>query len=113
MTPRAWQTLMFTFASVFTAPFALVLLVLAVPILVPTMAYAPLGTFLLYAYMFVPSPIGIVVSIGGAWFVWSAIRSRPDTRLRFYLLLIYALILSAVLAYISWWHITGQRYDLP
>ena len=114
MTHRAMRILNFTLASVFTAPFVLLLALFAIFTAFPSLrGPSPIADLAFLGFYFVSGPLGVAaVALAGA-FVWFSSRTRQGSKPQLYALLSYAVILAFYVAYLGWWYGTGQKLEGP
>ena len=113
MATHTRHTRSFIMASVLSAPF--VLLLLAVAFLAGTSSSTPewLAISLLYAYVVISGPVGVVATLVTWGAVAFAFLHRNGSKIVLALLVIYAAVLACYSTYLLWWYGTGQRLDLP
>jgi hypothetical protein len=115
MTRRTQQILSFALASVFSAPFVLVLALFGLLASFPSLrAPSPsIGDVVFLAFFLIPGPIGFVgIALAGAC-VWMAFRNRTGSSAQLYALVFYAAVLLCYVVYLGWWYGTGQKLDAP
>jgi hypothetical protein len=104
--------LSFGLATVLTAPFALILVVVVLLALFPGLrASRSLGDLILLAYYAIPSPVGLTALALAIGSVCLALRSRTSSSVAWYASLAYAAVLLCHVAYVAWWYGTGQQWD--
>ena len=114
MTRRTLRILNFTLASVFTAPFLLLLALFAIFSAFPSLrGPSPMADLAFLGYYFVSGPLGVTAVAVAGTCIWFSLRTRQDSKPQLYALLSYAVILALYVAYLGWWYGTGQRLEGP
>src|SRR5438874_1248066 len=100
MTHRATQILNFALASVFSAPFVLLLASFALLASFPSLwGPSTIADLTFLGFYLVSGPIGVAGVALAAGFVWFSFRTRGGSRPQLYALLFYSAVLACCVVY--------------
>jgi len=108
------QILNFSLASLFSAPFVLLLALFTLFASIPSLRGPSIMADVAFLdFYLVSGPVGLTGIAAAATTVWLSFRTGQGSRAQLYALIFYSVVLAAFVLYLAWWHGTSQKLDAP